>query len=65
MKWWFQKIQTRLTSVSVSCLLSLTFEHLSEDERDESRGDVLRDGVVRGETEAHGYADQDHDFRCH
>lgn len=48
-----------------SLLFTVTFEHLSEDERDESRGDVLRDGVVRGETEAHGYADQDHDFRCH
>ena len=43
----------------------LTFENLGEYERDESWRDVLWDGVVWGETEAHDYADQHHDFRGH
>ena len=43
----------------------LTFENLSEYERDDSWRDVLWDGVVWGETEAHDYADQHHDFRGH
>jgi hypothetical protein len=43
----------------------LTFEHLGEHERDESRRDVLRDGVVRSEAEAHDNSNQHHDLGGH
>jgi hypothetical protein len=44
---------------------ALTFEHLGEHERDESRRDVLRGGAMRSEAEAHDYADQHHDLGGH
>jgi hypothetical protein len=62
-EWCSFRTQIRLCVGLLQSLL--TFEHLSEYERDESRRDVLWNGVVWGETEAHDYADQHHDFRGH